>query len=328
MNSILKIAICLTVMINKCMSDQILNVNNIPELQLAISSAKTGDTIILKDGIYSDDFSLTLKASGVKVQAQTLGGVKLTGGASFTIKSNGNTFSGFQFIGGSNVNPVEYAWGSFGNNNTITQCNFFNLMAKFYVYVAADRYYNMISYCNFENKPANAPGGPTLKLATSIGGSHHRVSYCTFQNFPGGGGDFGNEPIRLGGGEFFTTSFQPVMRAIVEYSYWKNTSLGDDESISIKSNENIIRYNVFENNPGGMVKFRMGDANIVHSNFFIKGSGGISIKEASNALIFNNYFDGTNGYTKRYKKKMLDRYFILFYGKIKQIVLNTQRLEC
>lgn len=301
MNSILAFIIFSAILIIECKSKRIVNVNTISTMQLSFSSAQSGDIINVADGEYADDFSLTLKASDVIVQAKTPGGVKFRGGASFTVKGSNNTFSGFQFIGGSVANPVQYAWGSYGNFNSITQCNFFNLMAQMYTYVSADRYYNTISYCNFEGKPANAPSGPTIKLATSLGGSFHRISYCTFQNFQGNGGDFGNEPIRLGGGEFFTTKFQPVLRAIVEYSYWKNTSLGDSESISIKSNENIIRYNVFEKNPGGVVKFRMGDSNIVHSNFFIRGAGGVTIKEASTALIFNNYFDGTNGFTKRYK---------------------------
>ena len=58
--------------------------------------------------------------------------------------------------------------------------------------------------------------------------------------------------------------------------------------------ENILRYNVFDRNVGGMIVFRNGDRNIAYSNIFIRGSGGIRVKEANEILAFNNYFDGAN----------------------------------
>ncbi len=57
--------------------------------------------------------------------------------------------------------------------------------------------------------------------------------------------------------------------------------------------ENVIWFNVFDNNVGGMLVFRNGDNNIAYGNMFINGSGGIRIKEANNILCFNNYFDGS-----------------------------------
>ena len=57
--------------------------------------------------------------------------------------------------------------------------------------------------------------------------------------------------------------------------------------------ENIIRYNVFDRNIGGMLVFRNGDKNIAYGNMFIRGSGGIRFKEANDILCFNNYFDGS-----------------------------------
>ena len=67
--------------------------------------------------------------------------------------------------------------------------------------------------------------------------------------------------------------------------------LGDSESISNKSCENIFRYNTFTNNPEGKLVFRNGDSSIAYGNFFINGSGGIRIKEARNIYCYNNYFE-------------------------------------
>jgi len=59
--------------------------------------------------------------------------------------------------------------------------------------------------------------------------------------------------------------------------------------ISIKSRENVIRYNTFGSNQAAMLSFRSGDYNVAYGNWFI-GSGGIRIKEVNHIYIYNNYF--------------------------------------
>ena len=146
-----------------------------------------------------------------------------------------------------------------------------------------------------ENKPANAESGCLIQILPMDGvPNYHTISHCTFKNFPGAGGDYGNEPIRIGLGVL--SNFPS--RSIVEYCYFYNTGLADSESISIKSEENVIRHNVFDNNVGAMLVFRNGDRNIAYSNMFIRGSGGVRVKEANNILIFNNYFDGSESSIK------------------------------
>ena len=50
-------------------------------------------------------------------------------------------------------------------------------------------------------------------------------------------------------------------RSIIQYNYFYYCGGADSETISIKSRENIVRYNVFDNNNGGNVVFRNGDFN-------------------------------------------------------------------
>jgi hypothetical protein len=136
-----------------------------------------------------------------------------------------------------------------------------------------------------------APIGSQIQILPKEGvPNYHKISYCTFKNNPGEGGDYGNEPIRIGLGA--VSNFPS--RTVVEYCYWYNTGLADSESISIKSMENVIRYNVFDNNNGGALVFRNGDRNIAYGNIFLRGSGGIRVKEANDILCFNNYFDSIN----------------------------------
>jgi hypothetical protein len=112
------------------------------------------------------------------------------------------------------------------------------------------------------------------------------IRYCSFQHLPGMGGDYGNECIRIGNSTLSTF----ISRTIVEYCYFEDTGLGDSETLSVKSRENILRYNTMYNNPNAMFVFRRGDNNVAYGNFFIN-SGGIRVKEANNIFCYNNYFE-------------------------------------
>ena len=138
------------------------------------------------------------------------------------------------------------------------------------------------SYCNLEKKPAAAEIGCTIQISTSSVIGYHKIRYCSFQNYYGVGGDNGNEPIRIGlGSEYLNKS-----RTIVEYCYFNNTGLGDSESVSVKCQENVIRFCTFTNQQDAMLVFRNGDNNVAYSNFFIN-AGGIRVKEANNIYCYN-----------------------------------------
>ena len=68
--------------------------------------------------------------------------------------------------------------------------------------------------------------------------------------------------------------------------------MGDSESVSVKSMQNVIRYNTVINNPGAQFVFRNGDNNVAYSNYVLGGSGGFRVKQANNIGIYNNYVEG------------------------------------
>jgi hypothetical protein len=270
-------------------------VSNITELQAAVNSAGNGDVIILANGTYTNG-TLTINRSNITVRAATPGGVYwnsdvntsslLTSSLANRINITGNyvTFSGFQFtsgdIGGGYIIDVS------GSHTILTQLNFSGYYAQKYIRITSGSQYNEISYCNIEKKPAAAVSGCTIQINTSLNvPGYHKIKYCSFQNFYGNGGDFGNEPIRIG----LSTENNNASRSIVEYCYFNNTGLGDSESVSIKSQENTIRYCTFTNQQNAMLCFRNGDNNVAYSNFFIN-AGGIRVKEANNIFCYNNYF--------------------------------------
>lgn len=263
-------------------------VTTVKDLQKTINEAIKGDIIMITNGIYSNN-NITITTNGITVQAEALGKVFLTGENKILIIGNNITFSGFQFINGS-LPAGDAVIEIRGNNNTITQCNWSGYSAEKYIILKEKTQYNTISFCNMENKPASAPIGCLIQILPSEGiPNYHKITHCTFQNLKGDGGDYGNEPIRIGLG--LLSNFES--RTVIEYCYWNNTGLGDSESISVKSMENVIRYNVFDRNVGGMLVFRNGNRNIAYGNMFIRQSGGIRLKEANDILIFNNYFDGS-----------------------------------
>lgn len=276
-----------------------INVTSVSALQNAINSANNGDIINLANGHYTNN-NISISKSGITVQAVTPGGVFLDGDDNIVISGNTITFSGFQFTtnnmsGGLPVESPTNAVTVNGNSNTITQLNFNGYFASKMIQIAGLN--NTVSYCNFQNKPTDTTltkggDGDMLQIIpNNTNPGNNIIRYCSFQHMPGGGGDWGNECIRIGDGTYSLM----ISRTIVEFCYFEDTGLGDSESISVKSRENILRYNTMNNNPNAMFSFRNGDNNVAYGNFFI-ASGGIRCKQSNNIYCYNNYFQaaGTN----------------------------------
>jgi hypothetical protein len=259
------------------------HVSSINELTAAIAGASAGDVFVLADGTYLDN-AFNIDADSITVRAATPGGVYLNGANSITIYGNHVTFSGFQFTSGDI--GTGYLIIVYGSHNVLTQLNFNGYSAKKYIVIAPPSQYNVVSYCNFQNKPASATSGNLVHIDPdpTIPG-YHKIRYCSFQKMPGAGGDNGNECIRISNGA--TSTY--ISRTIVEYCYFDSTGPGDSEVISVKCRENVLRCNTMKNNLHGNFCFRNGDSNIAYGNFFLN-SGGIRIKVANNIYCYNNYF--------------------------------------
>jgi hypothetical protein len=282
-----------SVTVNSNSSAAVKNVSSIEALQTAISTANCGDIIVLANGHYNNA-TLNINTSNITIKAATSGGVYLDGANDININGNYIKFNGFQFTSG-DIGP-NYLIRVFGNYNTISQLNFSGYRAKKFIEIAPDTQYNIIEYCNISKLADDNIDelGCAIQIRTSFTTpGYHKIRYCSFQNFGGAGGDYGNEPVRIG----LSTENANKSRSIVEHCYFNNTGLGDSESVSIKSQENTIRFCTFTNQQNAMLVFRNGDNNVAYSNFFIN-AGGIRVKEANNIYCYNNYFENsgsTNG---------------------------------
>jgi hypothetical protein len=271
-----------------------IHVSSIAAMQSAINGASAGDIIILDNGTYLNN-TLAIGTNSITVKAATPGGVYLNGSNAIMISGSHVTFSGFQFAAGSIDGIVIFVNG---NYDVLTQLNFRGYSAQ--KYISLQGQYDEVSFCNFENKPTTAPQGNLIHIAPNGSVPNYaKIRYCSFLNMPGAGGDNGNECIRIANSAQSTY----LCRTVVEYCYFENTGMGDSEAISVKSRENVLRYNTFRNNQNAMMVFRNGDNNIGYGNFFIN-AGGIRVKEANNIYCYNNYFEssgiGGNSYAVAY----------------------------
>jgi hypothetical protein len=285
-NNFLFTCIFLLFLIPNLVKANTIKTSTILAFQNAINNAAAGDVIILANGIYQN-VTLNVNKNNITVKAETPGGVFLNGGDDININGNYITFSGFQFTSGDIGS--NYLIEVFGSHNILSHLNISGYYAKKYIEIKAGTQYNEITYCNLEKKPADAIAGCTIQISTSATvPGYHKISYCSFQDYYGLGGDNGNEPVRIGlGAEYLNKS-----RSIVEHCYFNNTGWGDSESVSVKCQENVIRYCTFTNQQNAMLCFRNGDNNVAYSNFFIN-AGGIRVKEANNIFCYNNYFENS-----------------------------------
>ncbi len=259
------------------------HVSSVAALQSAVNSASAGDIIILDNGTYLNN-NLSIGTSDITVKAAAPGGVYLNGTNAITISGSSVTFSGFQFTSGS-ISGIIITVS--GNKDTLTQLNFNGYSAQKYINLQGQ--YDVVSYCNFQNKPATAPIGNLIHIAPNGSAPNYaKIRYCSFQKMPGAGGDNGNECIRIANG----AQSLYVCRTVVEFCYFDSTGYGDSECISNKSRENVIRYNTFKNNQEAMLCFRNGDSAVAYGNFFIN-AGGIRVKEANSIYCYNNYFENS-----------------------------------
>jgi hypothetical protein len=100
------------------------------------------------------------------------------------------------------------------------------------------------------------------------------------------------EAIRVGWSEISRSSGFTT----VEHNLFENCD-GDPEIVSVKSNDNLVRYNTFRTSQG-VLSLRHGNRSQADGNFFLgggkAGTGGIRVY-GQDHKIYNNYFTGLTG---------------------------------
>jgi poly(beta-D-mannuronate) lyase len=274
-------------------------VNNSVELQEAITNAKPGDDIVLKDGIWKD-VEIKFIAKGteknpITIKAETPGKVFIEGISNLSFGGEFLIVSDLHFRNGYSPTKEVIAFRidskNIANNCRVTNCVIvdFNKLQRdnddFWVQFYGRN--NQLDHCYIAGK---TNGGPTvrvdLKGIQSIK-NYHKIVNNHFGPRPRKGGARG-ETIQLGSS---FTSMSPSNTRIAN-NFFEECN-GEVEIISSKTNFNEIKNNVFYKSEGSVVT-RHGNYTMIDGNYFIgdgenENYGGIRIVNTGHWIV-NNYF--------------------------------------
>ena len=290
-------AIVLVTFSDPCLGTDFI-VANADDIETAMETAQPGDTLIMNDGIWTDqeiDF-VGVGAAGnpITLRPQTPGGVLLTGVSQMRISGSYLVVSGLHFRDGTieNSDHVVQFRGPLGE---ATNCRFTNSVIESYSgpdltdkyhYVSLYGQNNRVDHNRFLDQQNIGPQIVAwLDESANPISAFHRIDSNHFGDRPRGWTN-GFEAIRLGDSE--TSGVDANI--IVENNLFERVD-GEIEIISSKSNFNIIRFNTFRQSMGTLT-LRHGNSNVVEGNFFLGegavDSGGIRVV-GQNHTIFNNY---------------------------------------
>lgn len=269
-------------LLSTSLKSEVIYVSSQQEFDNAYNRSVMNDSIVWRSGTYADVF-MDIDKDHLFITAEEMGGTIFTGASRVDITGDYITLQGFQFLEGDiGTKDVINTRGSY---NVFTQINIRAYTCYKYLRVREESQFAEITYCNFENRLNLDDQNILSILVDETNPGYHKIQWCSFKNFDGTGNDQGIEPIRIG----LSSQADHISRSVVEYCYFTQCN-GDGELISSKASQNVYRYNTFENNPKAELVLRHGSEAIVYGNFFLKGKGGVRVREGQNHYIYNNYF--------------------------------------
>lgn len=262
-------------------------------LQRALAVAVPGDEVIIRNGIYVD-WNLTLSGSGaagkpIVIRPETPGGVIFSGHSGFTVTGSYIEIREFIF---DQTHEDALILGS-GRYNRITQCQFFFCGPLTNTFLSVMRLdpgsdFSRVDHCYFTGSkgmslkvfipsevPETAPQQPQLD---------HNVFRDIFRIWRNG-----QENIQIGQHRPYSGS----PRAVMEFNLFDNAS-ADNEICSLKSHDNIVRYNVFANCRESGFVFRGGKNNRFEGNIAVRCTEALRMFDENHVIVNNLIMDCLN----------------------------------
>ncbi|CAM4252957.1 Lyase [Kibdelosporangium persicum] len=266
------------------------NVANSSQLQSAFGNAQAGDRIVLADGRYTIG-KITGKngtaSQPITVVAANRGKAVIEDGQLEVLNSSYVTIEGLQWTNSDTLKIT-------GSNNVRLSRNHFRLTEesslKWVLIGGANSHHNRIDHNLFEDKH-QLGNFITIDGSETQQSQHDLIDHNHFRDI-GPRAQNEMEAIRVGWSEISQSNGYTV----IESNLFENCD-GDPEIISVKSNDNTVRYNTFLTSQGTL-SHRHGNRGSFHGNFFLgggkPGTGGIRVY-GQDHKIFNNYFEGLTG---------------------------------
>ncbi|MDX3387164.1 chondroitinase-B domain-containing protein [Streptomyces niveiscabiei] len=259
-------------------------------LKSAFGDARPGDRIVLADGTYSIG-KMTGKngtaAQPITVVAENRGKAVIGDGQLEVAGSSYVTFQGLKFTNSSTLKLT-------GSNNVRLTRNHFRLTEestlKWVIIQGENSHHNRIDHNLFEEKHQRG-NFITIDGSETQQSQHDRIDHNHFRDI-GPRAENEMEAIRVGQSSISRSSGFTV----IESNLFERCD-GDPEIVSVKSNDNIVRYNTFRASQG-VLSQRHGNRSEFYGNFFLgqgkAGTGGIRVY-GQDHKIYNNYFEGLTG---------------------------------
>lgn len=285
-------------------------VATVTEFKNALNAMNPGDTIAVANGTYNMS-SFTITRSGclerpILIIPQNDGQVILNGATALVFRNvKYLTFKGFHFQSSNigtgikleNCSKVRITGNRFAITET-TSCTWVYIGDTFASPEPLKSGYNRVDHNVFDGK---TQAGNFIRMDGNIDqqSRYDTIDHNWFKN-NGPRADNEKESIRIG----VSTLSKSSGFTVVEYNLFEDCD-GDPEIVSVKSCDNIIRYNTFRRCLGTLC-LRQGSRSVVEGNYFFGegktgtfnngtiGAGGIRVYGKDHTII-NNYFHGTTG---------------------------------
>ena len=263
---------------------RVVSVSSATELTNALSNARPGDHIVLANGTYNGPFNLTINgtsANPVVVRAANKLGAIIFGG--FRIQAN------YQIIWGVVIKDHGIPTWT-GNFCKVLRCKFDGgIRAADTSTINVRGADNVIARCEFANLYSRG-----ISIIVRAGAVRTYVGYNWFHDVitDTATNNF-NVAVRIGE----SSLDEPLSgHAIIEYNLFERYRALYGETVSIKSSENIIRYNTLLDCRDSTIYNRLGHNNTISANIvkdLSNYTGGICVEDRDNILL-GNYVIGPN----------------------------------
>lgn len=259
-------------------------VDSVAALQKAINEASAGDTITLKDGIYTTAKAITVSVSGtegkpVTIAAENISGVEITGTHGFTVTGSASyiVISGFKFTHASGKNTIGMDTSQVRFTRNIFQCSGDG------PYLSVLGNDAQIDYNEFSEKKTT---GSMIAVSGSGGQVARRlwIHHNYFHDLSTAGVN-GAEMIRFG----LSALGLSTGAGLVEHNLFSGCR-GENDLISNRSSGNTYRYNTLLDSPSAQFTLRHGNDCIVYGNYF-RNTEGLRVF-GDRHQITSNYLEG------------------------------------
>ena len=261
-----------------------MSVDSVRALSIRLNQALPGDTIVVKNGVYTTTAGITVRRAGepgqpITIAAETVGGVEINGTHGFNVVQPAAhiVISGFHFTHAAGKNTVAAGTRHVRFSRNIFECS----DEGAYLSVSGDDV--EVDYNEFRNKK-------TIGSMVAVSGTGSQVArrvwihHNYFHNFANAWST-GAEAIRLG----LSTLSMSTGAAVVEHNLFVRC-LGENELISNRSSGNTYRFNTILDSPGTQLSLRHGNDCLVYGNY-LRNTEGLRIF-GDRHLVFSNYFEG------------------------------------